>query len=103
MTDSEKLNLILSEMHGMKDEIRDMKTDIRNMNTEMQNMKTDIRDMNTEMQNMKTDISTFKVQTLKSISELKSMDEMILDEVERVHGILDRHKNNKTIHTAEFY
>lgn len=89
MTDSEKLNLILSEMHGMKDEIRDMKTDIRNMNTEMQDMKTDI--------------STFKAQTLKSISELKSMDEMILDEVERVHGILDRHKNNKTIHTAEFY
>lgn len=75
MTDSEKLNLILSEMHGMKVEIRDMKTDI----------------------------STFKAQTLKSISELKSMDEMILDEVERVHGILDRHKNNKTIHTAEFY
>lgn len=65
MTDSEKLDLILSEM-----------------------------------QDVKKDISALKRQTIKSVAELKAMDELILDEVERVHSILDKHKANKSAHTA---
>lgn len=65
MTDSEKLDLILSEM-----------------------------------QDMKKDLNAVKRQIMKSTAELKAMDEMILDEVERVHEILNRHKEDKTVHTA---
>lgn len=65
MTDSEKLDLILSEM-----------------------------------QDMKKDLNAVKRQVMKSTAELKAMDEMILDEVERVHEILNRHKEDKTVHTA---
>jgi len=53
-----------------------------------------------EMQDIKKDISSLKRQIMKSTAELKAMDEIILDEVERVHGILDKHKENKTVHTA---
>lgn len=72
MTDSEKLDLILSEMQDMK----------------------------TEIQDVKKDVHALKRQIMKSTAELKAMDEMILDEVERVHEILDKHKADKSVHTA---
>lgn len=72
MTDSEKLDLLLSEMQDMKSDIQDVKKDLSNV----------------------------KRQVMKSTAELKAMDEMILDEVERVHSILDKHKEDKTVHTA---
>ncbi len=79
MTDSEKLDLLL---------------------TEMQNMKSDMQNMSSEIQELKKDTGALKRQVLKSTAELKAMDEMILDEVERVHAILDKHKADKTVHTA---
>ena len=75
MTDSEKLDLILSRLE-----------------------KLDL--LENEAKDMKRDISAVKRQVMKSTAELKAMDEMILDEVERVHEILNRHKEDKTVHTA---
>ncbi len=46
------------------------------------------------------DLNTVKRQIMKSTAELKAMDEMILDEVERVHRILDKHKADNSVHTA---
>jgi len=53
-----------------------------------------------EMQDIKKDVNTLKRQLMKSTAELKAMDELIFDEVERVHTILDKHKADKTVHTA---
>ena len=75
MTDSEKLDLILSEMQDMK----------------------------TEIQDVKKDVHALKRQIMKSTAELKAMDEMILDEVERVHGILDKHKEDKSVHNNHIH
>lgn len=72
MTDTEKLDLILARLDWLGDEIQDAKKDI----------------------------NALKRQAMKSTAELKAMDEMILDEVERVHGILERHKEDKSVHTA---
>lgn len=49
---------------------------------------------------LEKDLNSIKRQVMKSTAELKAMDEMILDEVERVHSILDKHKEDKTAHTA---
>lgn len=46
------------------------------------------------------DIYNLRMQQMKSTAELKAMDGLILDEVERVHAILDQHKTDKSIHTA---
>lgn len=75
MTDSEKLDLILSRL----DKIDSLGSDV---------------------QDIKKDLSNVKRQVMKSTAELKAIDEMILDEVERVHSILDRHKEDKTVYTA---
>lgn len=52
------------------------------------------------LDSLEKDVNALKRQIMKSTAELKAMDEMILDEVERVHNILDKHKEDKTVHTA---
>ena len=49
---------------------------------------------------VENEVSELKRQLLKSTAELKAMDEVILDEVERVHNILDKYKPDKAVHTA---
>ncbi|MCM1134525.1 MAG: hypothetical protein NC400_03020 [Clostridium sp.] len=75
MADSEMLQLILSKLEKLDS-------------------------LESEIQDVKKDVGNVKRQLMKSTAELKAMDEMILDEVERVHSILDRHKEDKTVYTA---
>lgn len=93
MTDSEKIDLILAEMLNMKSEMQGMKSEVLNM-------KSEVQDLNSEVQDIKKDIGALKRQIMKSTAELKAVDEMILDEVERVHGILEKHTLDTTVHTA---
>lgn len=53
-----------------------------------------------KLDTLEKDVNALKRQVMKSTAELKAMDEMILDEVESVHTILDKHKDDKTVHTA---
>lgn len=53
-----------------------------------------------KLEKLENDVNGLKRQMMKSTAELKAMDEMILDEVERVHTILDKHKSDTTKHTA---
>lgn len=72
MTDSEKLDLLLKKVSGLDEKVT----------------------------GLEKDINAVKRQLMKSTDELKAMDELIFDEIERVHGILDKHKEDKTVHTA---
>lgn len=72
MTDSEKLDLLLIKMNTVEKDVDILRKDVDNL----------------------------KRQFVKSTTELKVMDKMILDEVERVHIILDMHKEDKSVHTA---
>ena len=118
MTDNEVLNLILSEMQGMKTDIQtfksdmlDMKSDMQNMKTDMQDVKSDIQNLKTDMQDVKSDIRKLNVRVDNLESQLKQTERnlrkeihkecsLVLDEVERVHAILDKHKADKTMHPA---
>ena len=83
MTDSEKLDLILLDMQGMKADMQGMKADMQCMNKRIDNL---------ELQMKQTE------QNLKH--EIRKECGLVLDEVERVHSILDRHKADKSVHTA---
>ncbi len=76
MTDGEKLDLLLAEMQGMK--------------SEMQNMGCRLDSL--ELQVNQTE------RILKN--EIRKSETLILDEVERVHNILDKHQNDTTKQTA---
>ena len=90
MTDNEVLNLILSEMQGMKTDIRTFKSDMQDMKSDMQSMKTDMQDMKSQLKQTERNLR----------KEIHKECSLVLDEVERVHTILDKHKADKTMHPA---
>lgn len=53
MTENEKLDLILSEIQGIKTEMQGMKTEIQDMKAEMQSMKAEMQSMKAEIQELK--------------------------------------------------
>ncbi len=57
MTDNEKLDLILSELTGIKSEIKDMKSETKGMKSEMKDMKSEMKDMKSEMKDMKSEMN----------------------------------------------
>lgn len=86
MTDSEKLDLLLVKVGSMESDISGLKEDVSILKEDVSILKRDYKKLNNKLN--------------KSVKELKAMDSMILDEVERVHAILDLHKMDKTVHTA---
>ncbi len=52
--------------------------------------------MKDDLETVKRDVEHLKKEAIK----MQAMDETILDEVERVHSILDKHKEDTTVHTA---
>ena len=83
MTDGEKLDLLLSEMKDMKSEIKDIKTDMQCMNNRIDNLESQIQQTERILKN-----------------EIRKESALVLDEVERVHNLLDKHKADTTKHTA---
>ncbi len=83
MTDNEKLDLILSEMQNMRIDIQDMKADMQSMNNRIDNVESQIKQTERVLKN-----------------EIRKECGLVLDEVERVHSILDKHKSDKTVHSA---
>ncbi|MCM1090854.1 MAG: hypothetical protein NC092_10600 [Butyrivibrio sp.] len=93
MTDSEKLDLLLSKVDTLGSKVDTLESKVDTLESKVDTLEN-------EMQDIKKDVNGIKRQVMKSTAELKAMDEMILDEVERVHNIIDKHKEDKTVHTA---
>ncbi|MCM1287350.1 MAG: hypothetical protein NC240_03490 [Clostridium sp.] len=93
MTDSEKLDLLLVKFGSMENDISGLKEDVRVLKEDVSGLKEDVRGLKRDYRKLNNKLN-------KSVKELKTMDSMILDEVERVHVILDMHKADKTVHTA---
>lgn len=85
MTDSEKLDLILEKISFIEKDVERISL-----------IEKEVEKINF----IEKEVNGLKRQLIRSNAELKAMDEMILDEVERVHHILDKHKEDKTVHTA---
>lgn len=83
MTDSEKLDLLLAEMQGMKADMQGMKADMQGLNGRVDSLESQMKQTERVLKN-----------------EIRKECALILDEVERVHGILEKHKADKSAHTA---
>ncbi len=76
MTDSEKLDLILEKVTTLDQKVTDLEKD-------MVDVKADLKQTERVLKN-----------------EIRKECGLVLDEVERVHNILDKHKEDKSAHTA---
>ncbi len=63
----------------------------------MQDMKTDMQGMNSRIDNLELHMKQME-RNLKN--EIHKECALVLDEVERVHRILDEHKSDKKAHSA---
>ena len=92
MSENEKLDLILSEMQGMKSDVRELKDemqgikgDVQGMKDEMQSIKDDIQGMKNEIQGMKNEIQGMK----NEMQDMKDRTQVIEQKVTGVHLILE--------------
>lgn len=83
MTDSEKLDLLLTQMQAMNERMDGLENQAKTMNERMDGVELQIKSTERVLKN----------QIVKSES-------LVLDEVERVHMILENHANDAKKHTA---
>ncbi len=82
MTDREVLDLVLDKVTGLDDKVTGLDARLTNLESEVSSIKEDV------------------IELKGQVMELRDNDKMILSEVERVHEILDMHKEDKTVHIA---
>ena len=73
MTDSEKLDLILSELQGVKNNVQGLEGEQQGMKSDMQSMKSDMQGMKSDMQSMKSELQDMKSDMQGMKSELQDM------------------------------
>lgn len=76
MTDNEKLDLILSELHELRADLQKTNSDVQELKTEVQVLKTEVHELKTEVQVLKTDVQGLKtdVQVLKTDVQVLKTD-----------------------------
>ena len=93
MTDSEKLDLLLAEIRGTKDEVQSMKKDIQILKDDMKEVKEDVR-------SLKDDVCTLKGE-MKEVKE----DVRILKEdvqlLKKKVTCIELHLENSTDHNIQ--
>lgn len=74
MTDSEKLDLLLAEMQGMRTDMEGMKADMQGMKAKMQELEVNMQHMRTDIQHVKADILVLKADMKDVKSKVREMD-----------------------------
>ena len=100
MTDSQKIDLLLEKMTSVEGKVDNLEGKMGNLEGRMDSLEGKIDSLEGRMGKVESEVGGLKHQLLKSTAELKAMDKLILDEVERVHDILNKHIADKTVHTA---
>ncbi len=103
-----EIQTIKGEVQTMKGEIQTIKGEVQTMKGEIQDMKGEIQDMKGEIQTIKEDQAAMKSELQMQIkrteqnlrTEIRESENLILQEVSRVHHILNDHIGNQNVHTA---
>ncbi len=100
MTDSQKLDLLLEKVVSLEGKMDSFEGKMDSFEGRMDSFEGKLSFFEGRVSSLEGEVSSFREYVMKSIDELKSMDVMILDEVERVHRILDKHKADPSAHIA---
>ena len=107
MTDREILDLLLEKVScteekvsGIENKVSGIENEVSGIKDKVSGLENEVSEIKDKVTGLEKDAWEFKLQIMKSTAELKGMDTMILDEVERVHEILDKHKEDKEVHIA---
>ncbi len=88
MTDTEKLDLLLekvTKLESLPDKV-----------AKLESLPEKVAKLTKDMGDVKSDLKRLH----KSVKRLHQDDMFILDEIERVHHILEQHMSNRSVHMA---
>ena len=96
--------LLDSKLNPIKEDVQTLKEDVQTLKEGQSQLKEDVEILKEDVQTLKAEQSQLRDDLRKTEGNLKEEIQkecgLVLDEVERVHNILDRHKADTTKHTA---
>ena len=100
MTDSEKLDLLLAEIRGTKDEVQSMKKDIRLLKDDMKEVKEDVRILKEDVHTLKGEMKEVKedIRILKEDVRILKEDVQLL---KKKVTCIELHLENSTDHNIQ--
>ncbi len=100
MTDSEKLDLLLAEIRGTKDEVQSMKKDIRILKDDMKEVKEDVRSLKDDVCTLKGEMKEVKedIRILKEDVRILKEDVQLL---KKKVTCIELHLENSTDHNIQ--
>ena len=93
MADNEKLDLILTEIQEMKQDLHSVKQDLQGVKQDMQDEKQDMQGMKQDMQDVKQDIQDVKQQVTKTNLTIENEIRVNIQRVAEGHLDLSRKLN----------
>ena len=88
-----------SDLQALKKEQSEMKSDLQTLKKEQSEMKSDLQALKKEQSEMKSDLQKQIKRTERTLrAEIVESENLILDEVSRVHTILNTHAENNKLH-----
>lgn len=102
MTDSEKLDLILSEMQGMKTGMQGMENRMQSMESRMQSMEDRMQSMEGRMQNMETELKEMKMDLHEVKQKVANIDLTLENEIRvNIRRVAEGHLDiSRNLHDA---
>lgn len=100
MTQDEKLDLVLSKIVSMDERIGNIEGKLGGMDERIGNIEDKIECIDENINDLDRGVRELKRAQMKYTAEIKAGDELILDEVERVHELLNKHIEDRIAHTA---
>lgn len=92
MTDSQKLDLLLSEMKEIKTDVRTLKEDIQTLKSDVQTLKSDVQTLKGKVQTLTEDVSVLK-QKVSSLEDkvdgLSQRTDTMEDNIVQINLILE--------------
>ena len=96
MTESEKLDLLLKKVIDIDQKVETLDQKVETLDQKVETLDQKVETLDQKVTSLEQDIVDIKA----DLRRLHRDDTLILDEVERVHNILNKHKADKEVHTA---
>lgn len=75
-------------LEPLKSDVNELKSDVNELRSDVNVLKSDVDMLKGDVSGLKEEVSSLRRQSIKNTAELKAMDNVIFDEVERVHEIM---------------
>lgn len=98
-----KLTPIKHDLESVKQDIGSLQQDVGSLQQNVDSLQQNVGSLQQNVGCLQQDMDSVKKTTShlrKEMIKMQAMDEAILDEVERVHDILDKHTKDTSKHTA---